>query len=121
MKKKVALIPEVTIHDGAYLSDYLFKKDYAGHTIKRKSSLFITHIIDYLNQDPHIENRDFFLQYSYLTDSTNITRLKRVIKLEGTRGELTDLSKHNILGWKHKMELVEGVENVYKWYLNLIT
>ena len=116
MKKKVALIPEVRVQDGTYLSEYLLKKDYAVHGLKRKSSLFNTHRIDYLYQDPHIESHDFFLYYGDITDSTNITRLKKVIKPDGTMRKLTEVAKFNGLGWKHKMELEEGVENVYNWY-----
>ncbi|WP_370477419.1 GDP-mannose 4,6-dehydratase [Tamlana flava] len=75
MKKKVALITGVTGQDGAYLSEFLLKKGYEVHGIKRRSSLFNTDRIDHLYQDPHIEHRDFFLHYGDLTDSTNLTRI----------------------------------------------
>ncbi|MFH4963807.1 GDP-mannose 4,6-dehydratase [Gaetbulibacter sp. M235] len=75
MKKKVALITGVTGQDGAYLSEFLLKKGYEVHGVKRRSSLFNTDRIDHLYQDPHIENRNFFLHYGDLTDSTNLTRL----------------------------------------------
>lgn len=75
MVKKVALITGVTGQDGAYLSEFLLKKGYEVHGIKRRSSLFNTDRIDHLYQDPHIENRDFFLHYGDLTDSTNLTRI----------------------------------------------
>lgn len=73
--KKVALITGVTGQDGAYLSEFLLKKGYIVHGIKRRSSLFNTDRIDHLYQDPHIENQDFFLHYGDLTDSTNILRI----------------------------------------------
>jgi len=73
--KKVALITGVTGQDGAYLSEFLLKKGYVVHGIKRRSSLFNTDRIDHLYQDPHIDNQDFFLHYGDLTDSTNILRI----------------------------------------------
>ncbi|MBA6156283.1 GDP-mannose 4,6-dehydratase [Tenacibaculum sp. S7007] len=79
MKKKVALITGVTGQDGAYLSEFLLKKGYEVHGMKRRSSLFNTDRIDHLYQDPHIENRNFFLHYGDMTDSTNITRLIKEI------------------------------------------
>ncbi len=75
MKKKVALITGVTGQDGAYLSEFLLKKGYEVHGVKRRSSMFNTDRIDHLYQDPHVENRDFFLHYGDLTDSTNLTRI----------------------------------------------
>lgn len=74
MKKK-ALITGVTGQDGAYLSEFLLKKGYEVHGIKRRSSLFNTDRIDHLYQDPHIENRNYFLHYGDMTDSTNLIRL----------------------------------------------
>ncbi len=72
---KVALITGVTGQDGAYLSEYLLKKGYIVHGIKRRSSLFNTDRIDHIYQDPHAENRNFILHYGDLTDSTNIIRI----------------------------------------------
>ena len=74
MKKK-ALITGITGQDGAYLAEYLLKKGYEVHGIKRRSSLFNTERIDHLFQDPHIENRNFILHYGDLTDSMNVTRI----------------------------------------------
>ena len=72
---KVALITGVTGQDGAYLSEFLLKKGYIVHGIKRRSSLFNTDRIDHLYQDPHIKNRDFILHYGDMTDSMNLTRI----------------------------------------------
>ncbi len=72
---KVALISGVTGQDGAYLSEFLLKKGYKVHGIKRRSSLLNTERIDHLYQDPHIENRNFVLHYGDLTDSTNLIRI----------------------------------------------
>lgn len=73
--KKIALITGVTGQDGAYLAEYLLKKNYEVHGIKRRSSLFNTDRIDHIYQDPQVENRNFILHYGDLTDSMNITRI----------------------------------------------
>jgi len=72
---KTALITGITGQDGAYLSEYLIKKGYTVHGIKRRSSLFNTNRIDHLYQDPHQENRNMILHYGDMTDSMNITRI----------------------------------------------
>ncbi|MDN3643774.1 GDP-mannose 4,6-dehydratase [Lutimonas halocynthiae] len=73
--KKIALITGVTGQDGAYLSEFLLKKDYIVHGIKRRSSLFNTDRIDHLYQDPHVDNQNFVLHYGDMTDSTNLIRI----------------------------------------------
>jgi GDPmannose 4,6-dehydratase len=77
---KVAFITGVTGQDGAYLSEFLLKKGYRVHGMKRRSSLFNTDRIDHLYQDPHVDNQNFFLHYGDMTDSTNITRLIKEIQ-----------------------------------------
>ncbi|MFV0539028.1 MAG: GDP-mannose 4,6-dehydratase [Dysgonomonas sp.] len=72
---KVALITGVTGQDGAYLSEYLIKKGYTVHGLKRRSSMFNTDRIDHLYQDPHHENRNMILHYGDMTDSMNLTRI----------------------------------------------
>ena len=72
---KVALITGITGQDGAYLAEFLLKKDYIVHGVKRRTSLFNTDRIDHLYQEPHAENRRFFLHYGDLTDSTNLIRI----------------------------------------------
>ncbi|MGI0406346.1 GDP-mannose 4,6-dehydratase [Helicobacter himalayensis] len=72
---KTALITGITGQDGAYLAEFLLKKGYEVHGIKRRSSLFNTDRIDHLYQDPHIAGRNFFLHYGDLTDSMNLTRM----------------------------------------------
>lgn len=72
---KVALITGITGQDGAYLAEFLLKKGYEVHGIKRRSSLFNTDRIDHLYQDPHQQNRNFFLHYGDMTDSMNLTRI----------------------------------------------
>ncbi len=73
--KPKALITGITGQDGSYLAEFLLKKGYIVHGIKRRASLFNTDRIDHLYQDPHVENRDFILHYGDMTDSMNLTRI----------------------------------------------
>lgn len=72
---KVALITGVTGQDGAYLAEFLLKKGYFVHGIKRRSSSFNTERIDHLYQDQHDAKVNFKLHYGDLTDSTNLIRI----------------------------------------------
>ncbi|MBY0340720.1 MAG: GDP-mannose 4,6-dehydratase [Rhodocyclaceae bacterium] len=72
---KRALITGVTGQDGAYLAEFLLKKGYEVHGIKRRASLFNTDRIDHLYEDPHVNNRHFILHHGDLTDSTNLIRI----------------------------------------------
>jgi GDPmannose 4,6-dehydratase len=78
--ERIALITGVTGQDGAYLAEFLLKKGYIVHGIKRRSSLFNTDRVDHLYQDYHEKNVKFFLHYGDLTDSTNLIRLISEIK-----------------------------------------
>ena len=80
MNKKVALITGVTGQDGSYLAEFLLKKGYEVHGIKRRSSLFNTDRIDHLYQDPHVDNRNFILHYGDLTDSTSLVRIVQQVQ-----------------------------------------
>ncbi|MEW8644544.1 MAG: GDP-mannose 4,6-dehydratase [Candidatus Thiodiazotropha endolucinida] len=71
---KIALITGITGQDGAYLAEFLLKKGYEVHGLKRRASSFNTDRIDHLYQDPHTKKRDFILHYGDLTDSTNLIR-----------------------------------------------
>jgi GDPmannose 4,6-dehydratase len=73
--KKIALITGITGQDGAYLAEFLLKKGYIVHGVKRRASLFNTDRIDHLYQDPHVENKNLILHYGDLTDSTNLIRI----------------------------------------------
>lgn len=73
--QKVALITGITGQDGSYLAEFLLKKGYIVHGIKRRTSLFNTDRIDHLYQDPHVDNRNLFLHYGDMTDSMNLTRI----------------------------------------------
>ena len=80
MSNKVALITGVTGQDGSYLAEFLLKKGYEVHGIKRRSSLFNTDRIDHLYQDPHVNNRNFILHYGDLTDSTSLVRIVQKVQ-----------------------------------------
>tara|TARA_B100000212_G_C27340811_1_gene519118 strand:+ start:44 stop:1120 length:1077 start_codon:yes stop_codon:yes gene_type:complete len=77
--KKIALITGVTGQDGSYLAEFLLKKGYQVHGIKRRSSSFNTDRIDHLYQDPHITSANFILHYGDLTDSTNLIRIMKQV------------------------------------------
>jgi GDPmannose 4,6-dehydratase len=77
---KKALITGITGQDGAYLAEYLLKKGYEVHGIKRRSSLFNTQRIEHLFKDPHEEGVKLFLHYGDLTDSMNITRIIKQVE-----------------------------------------
>ncbi|MGD9554578.1 MAG: GDP-mannose 4,6-dehydratase [Arcobacteraceae bacterium] len=74
-KQKVALITGITGQDGSYLAEFLLKKGYIVHGIKRRTSLFNTDRIDHLYQDPHENNVQFHLHFGDMTDSMNLTRI----------------------------------------------
>src|SRR5471030_923084 len=77
---KIALITGVTGQDGAYLAEFLLKKGYKVHGVKRRSSLFNTDRIDHLYHDPHEPNVKFKLHFGDLTDSTNLIRLVQEVQ-----------------------------------------
>ena len=79
---KKALITGITGQDGAYLAEFLLKKGYEVHGLKRRSSLFNTDRIDHLYEDQHEHNVHFKLHYGDLTDSTNIIRIIQEIQPE---------------------------------------
>ena len=77
---KTALITGVTGQDGSYLAEFLLKRGYMVHGIKRRASLFNTDRVDHLYQDPHESNRRFVLHYGDLTDATNLIRIVQQVQ-----------------------------------------
>ena len=78
--KKIALIFGITGQDGSYLADLLLKKGYKVHGVKRRSSSFNTARIDHLYQEPHENNKSFYLHYGDVTDSFSVSSLIQKIK-----------------------------------------
>ena len=78
--RKVALIFGITGQDGSYLAEFLLKKKYIVHGVKRRSSSINTGRIDHIYQDPQIKKRTFILHYGDITDSLLVTRLIKEIK-----------------------------------------
>ena len=78
--KKIALIFGITGQDGSYLAEFLLKKKYTVHGVKRRSSSINTGRIDHIYQDPHLKKRTFILHYGDITDSLSVTRLINQIK-----------------------------------------
>ena len=79
MKKK-ALITGITGQDGAYLAEFLLKKGYEVHGIKRRTSMFNTDRIDHLYQDPHVEERNFILHHGDMTDSSSLVHIMAKVR-----------------------------------------
>ena len=80
MKKKTALIFGITGQDGSYLADFLLKKKYIVHGVKRRSSSFNTERIDHIYQDPHETKKNFILHYGDVTDSLSVSNLIHLIR-----------------------------------------
>ena len=80
MKRKIALIFGVTGQDGSYLAEFLIKKGYYVHGVKRRSSSFNTGRLDHLYQDPHEKKRIFFLHFGDVTDAISVSSLIKKIK-----------------------------------------
>jgi GDPmannose 4,6-dehydratase len=79
-RAKVAMITGATGQDGAYLADFLLRKGYRVHGVKRRSSSFNTQRVDHLYRDPHESGVLFHLHYGDLTDSTNLIRLVQEVR-----------------------------------------
>ena len=79
MKKK-ALITGITGQDGAYLAEFLLKKGYEVHGLKRRTSMFNTDRIDHLYQDPHVDNRNFILHHGDMTDSSSLVHIMSKVR-----------------------------------------
>ena len=77
---KKALITGITGQDGSYLAEFLLKKGYEVHGIKRRASSLNTQRIDHIFEDPHSDNIHLKLHYGDLTDSSNLTRIIRDIE-----------------------------------------
>jgi GDPmannose 4,6-dehydratase len=78
--KKTALISGITGQDGAYLAEFLLRKGYEVHGIKRRTSLFNTDRIDHLYEDPHVQHRNFILHYGDLTDSSSLVHIVQKVQ-----------------------------------------
>ncbi len=71
---KVALISGITGQDGSYLAEFLLKKKYIVHGIKRKSSSFNSSRIDHIYENK-INKDKFFLHYGDLLDANSLTNI----------------------------------------------
>ena len=79
MKKK-ALIFGITGQDGSYLAEFLLKKKYLVHGVKRRSSSINTFRINHIYEEPHSKSRNFFLHYGDITDSTSVSKIIEKIR-----------------------------------------
>jgi GDPmannose 4,6-dehydratase len=129
MKKKIALITGVTGQDGSYLLEFLLKKNYIVHGIKRRSSSLNTQRVDHLYVDPHYKS-NFYLHYGDVVDAINITSLISKIKPDEiynlaaqshvkTSFEIPDYtSEVNALGALRILEAIKvlGLQSKTKFY-----
>jgi len=97
--RKKALVTGVTGQDGAYLAEFLLKKGYEVHGLKRRASSFNTDRIDHLYQDPHVTGRNFILHYGDMTDSTNLIRVVQEIQPD----EIYNLAAQSHVGVSFEM------------------
>jgi GDPmannose 4,6-dehydratase len=79
-RRRVALVTGITGQDGAYLAEFLIRRGYVVHGIKRRSSMFNTARIDHLYQDPHLEDRSLILHHGDLTDSSSLIRIVQQVQ-----------------------------------------
>src|SRR6201990_59906 len=77
---KKALITGITRQDGAYLAEFLLKKGYSVHGLRRRTSLFNTDRIDHLYHDPHEKGVDLTLHHGDLTDTSSLMRIIQVVQ-----------------------------------------
>ena len=104
MKKK-ALITGITGQDGSYLAEFLLKKGYIVHGIKRKSSTFNTNRIDHIYKDFH-QASNFFLHYGDLADSNSLVNIISKIR----PNEIYNLGAQSHVG--HSFEIPEYTSEV---------
>ena len=79
-KKRIALIFGITGQDGSYLAEFLLKKKYIVHGVKRRSSSINTSRVDHIYQEPGEKSRNFFLHYGDITDSTSVSKIIELVK-----------------------------------------
>ncbi len=72
---KSALITGITGQDGSYLAEFLLRKGYQVHGIKRRSSSFNTERVEGVYRDFHDPETRFFLHFADLGDSSSLTKL----------------------------------------------
>ncbi len=75
MKKKIALIFGITGQDGSYLAEFLLKKNYIVHGVKRRSSSANTERIDHIFDSIDYKNDSLFMHYGDLSDNGSIYRI----------------------------------------------
>jgi GDPmannose 4,6-dehydratase len=80
MKRKIAFITGVTGQDGSYLAEFLIKKNYIVHGMKRRTSIINTSRIDHLYKEVQNKNSNFIMHYGDMTDSLSITKLINKVK-----------------------------------------
>ena len=136
MNKKIALIFGITGQDGSYLAEFLLKKNYVVHGVKRRSSSINTSRIDHIYQEPNQKSRSFFLHYGDITDSTSVSKIIKMIKFripnlkvkidksfkikESGLLRLNCKKANQILNWKPYLNTKQSINLTIDWYLDYI-
>jgi GDPmannose 4,6-dehydratase len=77
---KKALITGITGQDGAYLAEFLLRKGYEVHGLRRRTSLFNTARIDHLYKDPHEKDARLILHHGDMTDASSLIRILQIVR-----------------------------------------
>jgi len=126
MKKKIALITGITGQDGSYLTEFLLKKNYIVHGIRRRSSSVNTDRIDHLHNDKKILNKKLFLHYGDLLDPLSIEKIIKLVlpdeiynlaaqshvKISFDMPEYT--SNVNAMGTLRILEIIKNLQKIKK-------
>lgn len=127
---KKALITGITGQDGSYLAEFLLDKGYEVHGLKRRASSINTSRIDHIYRDQHVQNRNFILYHSDLTDSSSLIHIIRLIQPDeiynlasqshvGVSFELPEYTAHSVgTGSLHLLEAIRilGLESKTRYY-----
>jgi GDPmannose 4,6-dehydratase len=99
MKKKIAIITGVTGQDGSYLSEFLLKKNYIVHGIKRRSSSINTERLDHLFEEVFKKNKNFILHYGDMSDYISLSKIINSVKPD----EIYNLAAQSHVGVSFEM------------------
>ena len=73
--KKIALILGITGQDGSYLAEFLIKKKYQVHGIKRRTSTPNTARIDHIFDSVNFDNKKLIMHHGDLSDAGSLNRI----------------------------------------------
>ena len=118
---------------GTPLREFLWSEEMAGACIYLMENIDFKDLVGE-RQDPSVNNKEIRNTHINIGTGKEISikdlafLIKKTIgfkgelvfnasKPDGTLRKLTDVSKLHALGWRHKIEIEEGIERLYNWYL----